>query len=311
MEKRFTDLMIAAQVLLAHSLLGAAGASDADKVNPVLAVGGGMEDVINPVRADLRAIAKQPKYNGNPRKGAVFKREFSLFAGKSKLCDNEQLDALLECPEGPIRDIWIKFYTDRANSSNPLICSGLFSVLEGRGSRLPEDHYQTLLTSFQNIPKLILHEVLNKQQRFENLVGEGESAGKHLSHGELKPIIFAKMPADTAASLKQEQSDEKVTSWWTEVTEFPTRMGRFQVEDALKSCSPCSFSRCTVKDGVWRFKLVEKEDRNIFNDVVNRGVSLGGTRLVAKISVFRFTPTEMWDESGKFADANNQQFREG
>ena len=70
---------------------------------------------------------------------------------------------------------------------------------------MPEDHYRTLLTSFTNIPKLVLHEVQNKRLRFENLVNEAESAGEHLSDGEFKAIIFAKMPADTAASLRQEQ----------------------------------------------------------------------------------------------------------
>ena len=183
--------MIAAQVLPAQSLLGAAGASGAAQVTPILAGGGGIEDIINPVRAKLRAIAKQPKYNGNPRRWAVFEREFSLWVGKNKLRDDEKLDALLECLEGPIRDTWIKSYTDGADSSHPLTYSELFALLEGRGSRLPEDHYQTLLTYFPNIPKLILHEVQNKRQHFENLVNEAESAGENLSDGELKAIAEA------------------------------------------------------------------------------------------------------------------------
>ena len=303
--------MIAAQVLLAQSLLGAARVSGAAQVNPILAGGGGIEDIINPVRAKLRAIAKQTKYNGNPGPWAVFKREFSLWVGKNKLRDDEKLDALLECLEGPIRDTWIKSYTDRADSSNPLTYSELFALLEGRGSRLPEDHYRTLLTSFPTISKLILHEVQNKRLRFENLVNEAESAWEHLSDGELKAIIFAKMPADTAASLKQEQSNEKVKSWWTEVKGFPKGSGRFHVRDALKKCSPTNFSKCKEKDGAWRLKFAEKEDRDIFNEVVNRGVSFGGTRLVAKPWVFSFTPTELWEELEKLADANHQQFHEG
>ena len=83
--KRCTDPMIAAQVLLAQSLLGAACASGAAQVNPILAGGGGIEDIVNPVKAKLRAIAKQPKYNGNPRRWAVSKRDFSLWVGKNKL----------------------------------------------------------------------------------------------------------------------------------------------------------------------------------------------------------------------------------
>ena len=110
-EKRSADPMIVAQVLLAQSLLGAAGVSGAAHVNPFLAGGGGIEDIINPVRAKLRAIAKQPKCNGNPRRWAVFKREFSLWVGKKKPRDAEKLDALLEVLEGPIRDTWIKSYT--------------------------------------------------------------------------------------------------------------------------------------------------------------------------------------------------------
>ena len=142
-------------------------------------------------------------------------------------------------------------------------------------------------------------------------MNEAESAGEHLSDGELKAIIFAKMPADTAASLRQEQSNEKVKSWWNEVTGFPKGSGRFQVRDALKKCSPTNFSKYKEKDGAWRLKFAEKEDRDIFNEVVNRGVSFGGTWLLAKPWVFSFTPTELWEELEKLADANHQQFHEG
>ena len=130
--------------------------------------------------------------------------------------------------KGQICGTWGKSFTDRADSCNPPIYSNLYSLLEGRGSRLPEDHYQTLLAPFPNIPKLILHEVHNKRQYFENLVNEAESAGEHLSDSELKAISFAILPADTPALLRQEQSNEKVKSWWTEVTGFLKSMGRFQ-----------------------------------------------------------------------------------
>ena len=243
--------------------------------------------------------------------GCFPKREFSLWVGKNKLGDDEKLDALLECLEGPIRDRWIKSYTNKADCSNPLTYSELFALLEGQGSRLPEDHYRTLLTSFPNIPKLILHEVQNKRQRFENLLKEAESAWEHLSDGELKAIMFPKMPADTAASLRQEQSNETVKSWWTEVTGFPKGSGRFQVRDALKKCSPTNFSMCKDKDAAWRVKFAEKEDRDISNEVANRCVSFGGTRLVAKRWVFSFMPNELLEELEKLADANQQQLHEG
>ena len=77
-EKIYTDPMIAAQVLLAHSLLIAAGASGAGQVSKILAGGCGIEDIINPLGAKLRAIAKQPKYNGNPGRWAVLERVFSV-----------------------------------------------------------------------------------------------------------------------------------------------------------------------------------------------------------------------------------------
>ena len=202
-------------------------------------------------------------------------------------------------------------YTDRADSTNPLTYSELFALLEGRGSRLPEDHYRTLLTSFPNIFKLILHEVQNKRQRFENLVNEAESTGEHLSDGELKAVIFEKMPVDTAAALRQEQFYEKVKSWWTKVTGFPKVSGRFEVRDATEKCSTTNFSKCKENDGVWRLKFAEKEDRHIFKEVANQGVSFGGTRIVSKLWVFSFTPTESREELKKLADANNQQFHEG
>ena len=118
------------------------------------------------------------------------------------------------------------------------------------------------------------------------------------------------MPADTVASLRQEQSNERVKSWWTEVTGFPTSTGRFKVRDALKKCSPSNFSKFKEKDGLWRLRFAEKKDRDIFNEVVNRGVSFGSTRLVAKPWVFSLMPTELWDELHKLADANLQQFHE-
>ena len=141
-------------------------------------------------------------------------------------------------------------------------------------------------------------------------MNEAESAGEHLSDGELKAIIFSKMPADTAASLRQEQFNEKVKSWWTKVTGFPQGSGGFQVRDALIKCSPTNFSKCKEKDGAWGLKFAEKEDRDILNKVVNQGVSCEGARLVTKPWVFSFTPTELWEELEKLADANHQQFHE-
>ena len=83
------------------------------------------------MRAKFRAIAKQPKYNGNPGRCAIFNREFSLLVGRNKRGDDEKLDALLECLDGPICDTSIKCYPDRADSCNPLTYSELFSLPQG------------------------------------------------------------------------------------------------------------------------------------------------------------------------------------
>ena len=63
-----------------------------------------------------------------------------------------------------------------------------------------------------------------------------------------------------------------------------------------KKCSPTNLSKCKEKDGAWRLKFAEKEDRDIFNEAVNRGFSFRGTRLVAEPWAFSFTPTELWEE---------------
>ena len=73
-EKRYTDPTIVPQVTLTQSFLGAAGASGAAQINPILAIGGGIEAILNAVRSKLKAIAKQRKYNVNPLRWAIFKR---------------------------------------------------------------------------------------------------------------------------------------------------------------------------------------------------------------------------------------------
>ena len=142
-------------------------------------------------------------------------------------------------------------------------------------------------------------------------MNEAESAGEHLSDGQLKPIIFAKMPADTSASLRQQQSDEKVKSWWTEVTGFPGSMGRFRVRDAPKKWSPSIVSKSNQEDGVRRLGFAEKEDRDILNKLVNQGFPFVGTRLVAKPWVFSFTPLNWGMSWRELVDANHKQFHEG
>ena len=56
-----------AQMLLAQTLAGAGVANDAAKVSTITA-GVGLDSLLNPTSLRLRQVAKQPKYNGNPRR---------------------------------------------------------------------------------------------------------------------------------------------------------------------------------------------------------------------------------------------------
>ena len=65
-----------AQVLLAQTLAGACLANDAAKVSGTTA-GVGLESLLNPISLRLGQVAKQPKYNGNPRHWPQFQRDLS------------------------------------------------------------------------------------------------------------------------------------------------------------------------------------------------------------------------------------------
>ena len=79
-------------------------------------------------------------------------------------------------------------------------------------------------------------------QRFWNLVEESEHSGEKFSSAELKNLIFDKIPSETAATLRNKQSEEKVKTWWAEVEGFDASANRFSVREALQKCSPTSFS---------------------------------------------------------------------
>ena len=64
-----------AQLLLAQTLAGAGVANDAAKVSAITA-GVGLDSLLNPTSLRLRQVAKQPKYNENPRRWPQFQREF-------------------------------------------------------------------------------------------------------------------------------------------------------------------------------------------------------------------------------------------
>ena len=61
----------------------------------------------------------------------------------------------------------------------------------------------------------------------------------------------------------------------------------------------------------WKIKFHEHEDRDLFVQVLNRGVSFHGCRLRARNWVFSYTPKELWEEVERLADAANQNYHEG
>ena len=231
-----------AQLLLAQTLAGAGVANDAAKVSAITA-GVGLDSLLNPTSLRLRQVAKQPKYNGNPRRWPQFQREFKLWVKTQKLQDDQFLMALLDCLEGAPANTWLRTWSDREDTSSPLTFDEVWEQLEVRGSRLPEDHYHQMLKNFPSFSRLILHKVQDKKQRFWNLVEEAEHSGENLSSAELKNLIFDKIPSETAATLRNKQSEEKVKTWWAEVEGFDASANKFSVreeKDVLELC-PRSF----------------------------------------------------------------------
>ena len=299
-----------AQLLLAQTLAGAGVANDAAKVSAITA-GVGLDSLLNPTSLRLRQVAKQPKYNGNPRRWPQFQREFKLWVKTQKLQDDQFLMALLDCLEGAPANTWLRTWSDREDTSSPLTFDEVWEQLEVRGCRLPEDHYHQMLKNFPSFSRLILHEVQDKRQRFWNLVEEAEHSGEKFSSAELKNLIFDKIPSETAATLRNKQSEEKVKTWWAEVDGFDATANKFTVREALQKCSPTSFSKVKFTENTWKIKFNEHEDRDLFVQVLNRGVSYHGHRLKAKNWVFSYHPKELWEEVERLADAANQNFHEG
>ena len=146
-----------AQLLLAQTLAGAGVANDAAKVSAITA-GVGLDSLLNPTSLRLRQVAKQPKYNGNPRRWPQIQREFKLWVKTQKLQDDQFLMALLDCLEGAPPNTWLRTWSDREDTSSPLTFDEVWEQLEVRGSRLPEDHYHQMLKNFPSFSRYILHE---------------------------------------------------------------------------------------------------------------------------------------------------------
>ena len=127
----------------------------------------------------------------------------------------------------------------------------------------------------------------------------------------MKILISDNIPSETAGTLRNKQSEEKVKTWWAEVDGFDASADKFSVREALQQCSPTSFSKVKFSEDTWKIKSHEQEDRDLFVQVLNRGVSFHGQRLKARNWVFLYTPKELWEEVERLADAANQNYHEG
>ena len=150
------DSSALAQLLLSQTLAGTNVANDAAKVSAITA-GVGLESFLNPTSFRVPQVAKQPKYNGNPRRWPQFQREFKLWVKTQKLREDQFLNALSHCLEGPPANTWLRTCSDREETSSPLTFDEVWQQLGVRGSQWPEDHYRQTLKNFPSFSRLILH----------------------------------------------------------------------------------------------------------------------------------------------------------
>ena len=86
---------------------------------------------------------------------------------------------------------------------------------------------------------------------------------------------------------------------------------KFSVREPLQKCSPTLFWKVKFTENTRKIEFDEHEDRHLFVQVLNRGVSFHGQRLKARNWVFWYTPKELWEEVERIADAANQNYHEG
>ena len=148
-----------------------------------ITAGVGLESLLNPTSLRLRQVAKQPKYNGNPRHWPHFEREYRLLVRTQKIHEDYFLMALLNCLEGLPANTWLQTWRDREETSSPVTFDQVSEQLEVPGFRLPGDHYQQMLNNSPSYSQLIRDEVL---ERFWNLVEEADHSGENFSNAEFK-----------------------------------------------------------------------------------------------------------------------------
>ena len=234
-----------------------------------------------------------------------------MYVKTQKVHEDHYLTALLDCLQGPPANTWLRTWSDREDTSFPLTFEEVWEQLEVRGSRLPEDHYHQMLKNFPSFSRFILHEFQDKKQRFWNLVEEADHSGEKFSNAELKNSIFDKIPSETAATLRNKQAKEKVKTWWAGVDGFDASANKFRVQKTLQKCSPTSFSKVKFTANTSKIRIHEHEDRDLFVQLLNRGVSFHGQRLRTRNWVFSYTPKELWEGVERLTDAANQNYHEG
>ena len=85
----------------------------------------------------------------------------------------------------------------------------------------------------------------------------------------------------------------------------------FSVREALQKCSPTLFSKVKFTENTWKINFHEHEDRDLFVQVLNRGVYFHAQLLKARNWLFSYTPKELWERVERLADAANQIYHEG
>ena len=71
---------------------------------------------------------------------------------------------------------------------------------------------------------------------------------------------------------------------------------KFSVRESLQKCSRTSFSEGKFTKETWNIRLHEHEDRDIFVQVLNRGVGFHGRCLRARNWVFLYTRNKRREE---------------
>ena len=78
-----------------------------------------------------------------------------------------------------------------------------------------------------------------------------------------------------------------------EVEGFDASANKFSVREALQKCSPTLFLKVKFTEDTWKIKFHEHEDPDLFVQVLNRGISFHGQRLMASAWVFSYTLKEL------------------